>query len=182
MKVTLPKADSKLDKEKETKKDFKEKIGMMSMYYKAIHKLSDTGLKDTITDSIFDHSKIALELAYANGELSFYIITYEGYANVVTQHITSIYNDAEVRVIDKNEYTEIKPHGYTIRAASLGKKHQDVFPIRSFKYLEDDPLNNFTNVFSSLDKEDKAVYQIIIKPIGTSWNKKAKKAAGLVAK
>jgi len=26
MKVTLPKADSKLDKEKETKKDFKEKI------------------------------------------------------------------------------------------------------------------------------------------------------------
>jgi len=26
MKVTLPKADSKLDKEKETKKDFKEKV------------------------------------------------------------------------------------------------------------------------------------------------------------
>jgi hypothetical protein len=26
MKVTLPKSDSKLDKEKETKKDFKEKI------------------------------------------------------------------------------------------------------------------------------------------------------------
>jgi hypothetical protein len=26
MKVTLPKTDSKLDKEKETKKDFKEKI------------------------------------------------------------------------------------------------------------------------------------------------------------
>jgi len=26
MKITLPKADSKLDKEKETKKDFKEKI------------------------------------------------------------------------------------------------------------------------------------------------------------
>jgi len=182
MKVTLPKADSKLDKEKETKKDFKEKIGMMSMYYKAIHKLSDTGLKDTITDSIFDHSKIALELAYANGELSFYVITYDGYANVVTQHITSIYNDAEVRVIDKNEYTEIKPRGYTIRAASLGKQHQDVFPIRSFKYLEDDPLNNFTNVFSSLDKDDKAVYQIIVKPIGSRWNKRAKKAAGLVAK
>lgn len=48
MKVTLP-TDSKLDK-KETKKDFKEKIWMMSMYYKAIHKLSDAGLKDSITD------------------------------------------------------------------------------------------------------------------------------------
>lgn len=41
LRVTLPRADSKLDKEKETKKDFKEKIGMMSMFYKAIHKLAE---------------------------------------------------------------------------------------------------------------------------------------------
>ena len=41
MKVSLPRADSKMDKEKETKKDFKEKIGIMSMFYKAIHKLSE---------------------------------------------------------------------------------------------------------------------------------------------
>ncbi|MGE4443718.1 MAG: type IV secretory system conjugative DNA transfer family protein [Candidatus Altimarinota bacterium] len=183
MKVTLPKADSKLDKEKETKKDFKEKIGMMSMYYKAIHKLSDAGLKDSITDFFFDHAKVSLELAYENGELNFYIVTYEGYVNVVSQHITSIYNDAEVRIIDKNkEYINIKPFGYTLRAASLGKENDDAFPIRSFKYLEDDPLNNFTNVFSSLEKDDKAVYQIIIKPVGSRWNKKAKNAAGLVAK
>jgi hypothetical protein len=29
LKITLPKKDSKLDKEQETKKDFKEKMGMM---------------------------------------------------------------------------------------------------------------------------------------------------------
>lgn len=183
MKVTLPKADSKLDKEKETKKDFKEKIWMMSMYYKAIHKLSDAWLKDTVTDFFFDHSKVSLELAYENWELSFYIVTYEWYVNVVTQHITSIYNDAEVRIIDKEkEYIKIKPVWYTLRAASLWKDNDDVFPIRSFKYLEDDPLNNFTNVFSSLDKDDKAVYQIILKPVWSSWNRKAKNAAWLVAK
>lgn len=183
MKVTLPKSDSKLDKEKETKKDFKEKIGMMSMYYKAIHKLSEAGLKDSILDFIFDHSKLSIELAYENGELNFYIVTYQSYVNVVTQHITSIYNDAEVRIVDRDtEYINIKPFGYTIRAASLYKDHDDVFPIRSFKYLEDDPLNNFTNVFSSLDKWDKAVYQMVLKPIWSSWNKKAKRAAWLVAK
>jgi len=182
MKVTLPKADSKLDKEKETKKDFKEKIGMMSMYYKAIHKLSDAGLRDTMLDIIFNHSKICLELVYNRGEVDFYVVTYEGYVNVVTQHITSIYNDAEVRKVDDKEYVSLKPAGYTLRAASLGKKHDDVFPIRSFKYLEDDPLNNFTNVFSSLDKDDRAVYQIVVKPIGSGWNRKARKAASLVAK
>jgi hypothetical protein len=41
LRVRVPKADSKLDKEKETKKDFKEKIGMMSIFYKAIHKISE---------------------------------------------------------------------------------------------------------------------------------------------
>jgi hypothetical protein len=50
---------------------------MMSMYYKAIHKLSDAGLKDSLLDFFFDHSKVSLELAYENGELSFYIVTYE---------------------------------------------------------------------------------------------------------
>jgi len=57
-----------------------------------------------------------------------------------------------------------------------------VYPIKTFKYLEDDPLNNFTNVFGGLDKADKAVFQVVIKPITSKWNKKAKKAAGLVAK
>lgn len=183
MKVTLPKSDSKLDKEKETKKDFKEKIWMMSMYYKAIHKISEAWLKDTILNFFFQHAKVSLELVYNKWEVDFYIVTFDSYVNVVTQHITSIYNDAEVRIINKKEeYIDIKPEWYTLRAASLSKEHDDVFPIRSFKYLEDDPLNNFTNVFSSLDKDDKAVYQMILKPVWSAWNKKAKNAAWQVSK
>ncbi|MDR2640042.1 MAG: hypothetical protein LBC61_01555 [Candidatus Peribacteria bacterium] len=64
MKITLPRADSKLDKEKETKKDFKEKIGVMSMFYKAIHKLNEATFKETIMNFFFSHSKISMELVY----------------------------------------------------------------------------------------------------------------------
>ena len=64
LKITLPRSDSKLDKEKETKKDFKEKIGIMSMFYKAIHKLSEAGLRDTMLNFFFGHSKISMELVY----------------------------------------------------------------------------------------------------------------------
>ncbi len=183
LRITLPKADSKLDKEKETKKDFKEKIWMMTMFYKAIHKISDAWFKDTVMDFFFQHSKISLELVYENWELSFYMITYEWYVNIVSQHITSIYNDAEIRIIDpKKEYTDLKPFWYTLRARSFFKQNDDVFPIRAYKYLEDDPLNNFRNVFSSLDKDDKAIYQIVIKPVWHKRNKKAKKRAQDTAK
>jgi hypothetical protein len=56
-----------------------------------------------------------------------------------------------------------------------------VYPIKTYKYLEDDPLNNFSNVFWWLSKEDKAVFQIVIKP-DFNHNKKAINAARLVAK
>lgn len=183
LKITLPKADSKLDKEHETKKDFKEKVGMMSMFYKASHKLSEAGFSNWILNIIFRHAKISMELIYENGEVSFFVVTYRSFVPLVTQHITSIYNDAEVLLVDpKKEYINFFNQGYKIRAASLGKINDDVFPMKTYKYLEDDPLNNFTNVFGWLRKEDKAVLQIVLKPLWSGWNKKAKKAAGLVAK
>ena len=181
LKITLPKMDSKLDKEKETKKDFKEKIWMMNMFYKAIHKISEAWLKDTFLNFIFKHSKISLELVYENNKVSFYIVTYKSYVNLVSQHLTSIYNNAEILQVDKKDYINIKPKWYTMRWASLGKENDDVYPIRTYKYLEDDPLNNFVDIFGWLNKEDKAVYQIVIKP-NFSFNKKAKNAAWLVAK
>ncbi len=183
LRVTLPRADSKLDKEKETKKDFKEKIGMMGMFYKAIHKLSEAWLKDTFLNMLFGHSKISLELVYDKSRVTFYIVTYKSYVSLVSQHLTSIYNDAEIVQIDPSkDYVKLKEDGYKMKAASLWKEHDDFYPIRTFKYLEDDPLNNFTNVFGGLDNDDKAVFQIVIKPEPSSYNKRALKAAWLVAK
>ena len=183
LKITLPRADSKLDKERETKKDFKEKAGIMSMFYKAIHKLAEAGLKDTLLNWIFGHSKISLELVYDKGQVTFFVVTYDNYVGLISQHITSLYNNAEIEIIDpKKDYVNLKKPGYKRRAASLWKEHDDVYPIKTFKYLEDDALNNFINVFGGLDKTDSAVYQVVIKPEGSGWNKKAKHAAGLVAK
>jgi hypothetical protein len=125
---------------------------------------------------------VSFELVYEHGELAFYVSTYKNFGNLIAQHITSIYSDAEVLMVDKKDYIDLKPTGYTARAASLGKENDDVYPIRAYKYLEDDPLNSFTNVFGGLHKEDKAVFQVDIKPVGSRWNKKARKAAALVAK
>lgn len=182
MRVTLPRADSKLDKEKETKKDFKEKMGIMSIFYKSIHKVSNITFFDSLKDFIFDHAKISLELIYSDGQLSFYIVTYKDYASLITQQITSNYPDAEVAIIKPAQFPDIKPQGYTLRAASVGKVNDDIYPIKTYKYFEDDPLSTMTNNFGSLKKTDKAALQIVVKPRGSSWNTKAKKAASLVAK
>ena len=182
MRISLPRADSKLDKEKETKKDFKEKTGIMSIFYKGIHKISEATLLETFLDFIFDHAKISLEIMYNAGQVSFYVVTYREYITLISQQITSNYPDAEVRIISKEEYGEIKPHGYTLRAASISKANDDIYPIKTYKYFEDDPLSSLTNNIGNLKKTDHAAFQLIIKPVGSSWNRKAKKAASEVAK
>ena len=183
LRVTLPKADSKLDKERETKKDFKEKLGIMSIFYKGVHGIGESTFVSMVMNTILNSAKLSFELVYEDGQVNFYIITYRYFAKTVSQLITSNYPDAEVCPIDREkEYIKIKPAGYTLRVASIGKRNASVLPIRTFRYLEDDLLSNFTNAFGSLKRTDKAVYQISVKARGSSWNKKAKKAATDLAK
>jgi len=62
--ISLPRSDSKLDKEHETKKDFKEKIGIMNLVHNAIWKISTTSLRLTILNFIFNYIKISYEIIY----------------------------------------------------------------------------------------------------------------------
>ncbi len=182
MRITLPRADSKLDKERETKKDFKEKMGIMTVFYKSIHNLTQSSAWDTIMNFIFHHAKVSLELFFHDGLVHFYVVGYKEHATLVIQQITSNYPDAEVKIIQRKDMPEIKPVGYTLQAASVSKRSDDIYPIKTYKYFEDDPLSSFTNNFGSLKKTDVASIQFVLKPLSHSWNKKAKKAAWLVAK
>ena len=74
--VTLPRSDSKLDKERETKKDFKEKIGIMSLVYKSLHKIDSASFRYSIMDFFLRHVKISLEMVFKKGQLYFYVVTY----------------------------------------------------------------------------------------------------------
>ncbi|MDO4873704.1 MAG: type IV secretory system conjugative DNA transfer family protein [Candidatus Gracilibacteria bacterium] len=182
MRVILPRADSKLDKEQDTKKDFKEKIGIMTLFYKSVHMIGQISAMNTIKNFIFDHAKVSLEMMYDHGQVYFYVVAYREHMTLIRQQITSNYPDAEIKILDKTELPTLKPKGYVLEAASIGKQTDDVFPIKTYKYFEDDPLSSYTNNFGSLKKTDVATIQWVIKPLGASWNRRAKEAARLVAK
>ncbi len=182
MRVMLPRADSKLDKEQDTKKDFKEKIGIMTLFYKSIHMIGQISATNTIMNFIFGHAKVSLEMTYDHGQVYFYIVAYREHMTLIVQQVTSNYPDAEVKILKASDMPDIKPRGYVLEAASIGKQTDDVFPIKTYKYFEDDPLSSYTNNFGSLKKTDVATIQWIIKPLGARWNRRAKDAARLVAK
>jgi hypothetical protein len=145
--VALPRSDSKLDKEHETKKDFKEKMGIMNLVHNAFWKISSTSLKYSILNMIFNHMKVSYEIIYKDGQVFFFLVTYRDLFPTISQAITSIYTDAEVVVRSKKEYIEFSGNHNVIRTTSIRKTDDPYFPIKTYKYFEEDPLTTFTNVF-----------------------------------
>ena len=180
--VTLPRSDSKLDKEHETKKDFKEKIGIMNLVHNAFWKISATSLKNTMLHWLFNHIKISYEIIYKEGQVYFFLVTYRSLFPTISQTITSIYPDAEVVIRDKKDYVTFTDNHGKVRSTSIRKTDDPYFPIKTYKYFEEDPLTTFTNVFGGLKKTDVAVYQIVAKPLSHNYNDKAKEIAGLYSK
>lgn len=180
--IALPRSDSKLDKEHETKKDFKEKVGIMNLVHNATWKMASTSLWFTFTNFLFNHIKVSYEIIYKEGQVYFFLVTYKSLFHTISQSITSIYPDAEVVIRDKADYVSFSGNHSVIRSTSIRKVDDKFFPIKTYKYFEEDPLTTFTNVFGGLKKTDTAVYQIVAKPLSDSYNDKAKEIAGLYSK
>lgn len=180
--VALPRSDSKLDKEHETKKDFKEKIGIMNLVHNSFWKISSTSLKYTFLNAVFNYIKISYEIIYKEGQVYFFLVTYKSLFPTISQAITSIYTDAEVVLRDKKDYITFTGNHAAVRTTSIRKTDDPYFPIKTYKYFEEDPLTTFTNVFGGLKKTDVAVYQVVAKPLSHKYNDKAKEVAGLYSK
>ncbi len=105
-------------------------------------------------------------------------MTYRDLFPTINQTITSIYPDAEVVVREKKDYIEFNDAKHSvIRSTSFSKDEDKYFPIKTYKYFEEDPLTTFSNVFGGLKQTDIAVYQITAKPLSHRYNKKAKDIA-----
>jgi hypothetical protein len=175
LRVVLPRWDTKFDreKEKEIAKDMKEKIARMAQVYRNIHKLWELSVWDNIMNFLFSKPKVTLALHYENGLLYFIVWTYPEYRKIIESAIAAQYPDASIEGIEeprffKYKYYDIMP---------LHPVKDSVYPIRIFKQLEDDPLNNILDAIWKISNEDTFTVQLIIKPAPDSFNERAKKFA-----
>ena len=175
MRVLIPRKESKKDREEQNEKDFKEVISVMEQLFRAVYELKELSLKNMIRTWIWNLDTVSFETVYEKKQVYFYVVTYDWYAGLIEKQITSYYTDAEI------EFTEPvkikKEKGRHTRAYYLYQKRNFYYPIRTYKDIESDPLNDIANVFSKLKETDRAILQMVINPRGKKWAKKAKKTA-----
>lgn len=170
LRITLPREESQKDKEKQVEKDFREKIGIMEQFFRNLHELKELTLWNRIKVWFFQLNIVSFEIVAQEKLVNFYVTTYKEYQELVEKQITAYYKDADIQ--SEKPY-EVLKKGYKTRAYYAYATRPYWFPIKTYKTIENDPLNDMTNVFSKLQEDEFAVIQLQIRPRGEKWRKKA---------
>lgn len=179
MKVTLARSDSKLDKERETKKDFREAVGIMQQLYRALYEIKELNLWNRIWSKIHRLDRVSFELFLENRQLYFYVATFPYYQSIVEKQVTTFYPDAEVEYVKAPKMYE---PGYDVKGYYIKLLREFWLPVKTFKILEDDPLNDLANALDKVHNDERAAIQLVIRPIDDKWSKRAKEEGTAIFK
>lgn len=175
LKVLLPRSDSKMDQEKRTEKDFKEKVAIMEQLYRAMWEVRSLTFWQFLHYWIFRYTTISFELYHEHGEITFYVVTEPRLVSIVEKQITAFYPEAEV--VPKKT-PEICEKGQKLVAYNMVLQKKYMFPIRSYEQMQDDPLNDISNVLSKLEPDETACMQLVFRPsFSNKWGKASKRFA-----
>jgi hypothetical protein len=176
MKVMLPRSDSKIDQEKRTEKDWKERIAVMEQLYRALWEVKTLNIWVMLHTWFWRFNTMSFELFVEKNQMSFYIVVRPELQGLVEKQITSFYNDAEVTIEESTP--EIWQKGTKLVGYYMKLHKNFLWPLRYYDNMQDDPLNDIANVLSKMEENERATVQIIINPsFSDSWQKKVKRYA-----
>lgn len=163
--IRLPKFKTESDVRGEDRVDQKqEDISIAETFYAAIGGIApETGLRSWFSGRADD---IALEIVSHKKAISFYITAKASAFQFIEQQLHAQYPDAHIEEVP--DYNMFSPTG-TILGGYLTFKRESILPIKTYKNLENDPLNAITNALAKIDEHDGAAIQIIARPADAGW-------------
>jgi hypothetical protein len=116
----------------------------------------------------------SFEIACTDKKISFYINCPRHLQQLVEKQIQAQYPHAFIEEI-KGYNPFIKNGQLEVEELQLSKQY--VYPFRTYKNMESDPLNSLTNAMSKLLENEGAAIQFIVSPAGTGWQGKPRHMA-----
>lgn len=117
---------------------------------------------------------VSFEIACTEKKISFYINCPKHLQELIEKQVQAQYPAAFIEEIDG--YNPFQPQGQ-IEAVELRPNKKYVYPVRTYKSMESDPLNALTNAMSKLSEDEGAAIQYILSPAGLSWQNKPRHMA-----
>ena len=173
--VTLPKEAAQKKGETErpkTLQELQEDIAVAQTLFSAIGGLHyERGIKPWFLGR---SDNFSFEMVMEKGLISFYVATPPKYRDFMEQEIHALNPNAQVTEVE--DYNIFSPKG-VIRGAYLTLRKHHLFPLKTFKKLEVDPLEALTNSLARVAAGDGAAIQYVCRPAKGWWRQKSMKVA-----
>jgi hypothetical protein len=162
LEIQMPK-DGSPDKNDERPKTEEEKKLLIGIAEQLFTTLSESGhSKGWLLGSDY----FSFEIACTEKKISFYVNCPKHLQELVEKQIQAQYPHAFIEQV--KGYNPFQKGG-KIEVEELQLSKQYIYPFRTYKATETDPLNALTNAMSKLDENEGAVIQLVISPAGTLW-------------
>ncbi len=117
---------------------------------------------------------ISFEIVSSGNEgIRFYVVSPHHLSQFVEGQIYAQYPNAEIRYIQ--DYTKRQSTVQTFVSTGMIELDKDfIFPIKTFRNFEVDPLAAITSAISDLKLNEEAWVQILVRPISNYWQSKSK--------
>ena len=173
--VTVPKEQAQKGEsgmQEKSLQEVQEDIAVMENVFASIGGLrAERGLKAWFLGR---EDSVAFEIIADHGLVTFYVAVPQYLKDFVVQQIHAQYSYAQVD--ETTDYNVFTPSGAVV-ASSLSFKRMHIFPVKSYKKLESDPLNNLTNALAKVDKADGAGIQVLVRSAKAAWRRPAVRIA-----
>lgn len=151
-----------------------ENISKAQILYNIIASTFQKGYKS----KFYGQRHISFEIIGSKGFVHYYAAVPVAMVDVVKQAVVSAYPSARLEeVSEHNIFSPVGKISGTIGGEMVLKEHF-ANPIATYQELKRDAMQTLLNALSTLDKEDGAGIQIMIRPTSDAWRKKATNLAG----
>jgi hypothetical protein len=150
-------------------KNWTELLGLAEGLFSTIGGLKQSFIVDRF---LRRHNKfISFEIVAQNGLINFYFAVPKSLQTFLIQQIHAQYPHAQIQKID--DYNLFKPHSEVGGGFFIFKKHP-AFPIRTYRHMENDPLNTVLNSLSKLETSEGVAIQLLVTPVSSTWRQQGR--------
>ncbi len=168
-KVIVPK--ERHAEEDDQRKNFQEMLAVIEPFYANLNSFYDNSIVKKATGQYH----ISLEIIAKDNTIVFYIGCPRRISETVLKNIQAQYSHAEVSEVNDFSIFPDKPLEISLVDLKLIKRY--LFPVKTYKTIEEDPLNAITNALSKLSTDQSAAIQIMIRPTSGMWRIPVERAA-----
>jgi len=173
--IQLPPASEDISSSGRDKRDIDdENISKAQILYGIIA----STIKKEFKFRFYGQRHFSFEIVCTKGLVNFYAAVPVVLVDTVKQAVVSAYPAARLEeVSESNVFSPIGKISGTI-GGELSLKETFAYPIATYQEIKRDPLQSVLNALSTLDKDDGAGIQILIRPANPGWRKVASALAG----